>query len=527
MVSVRDRKIADLADEEFQNRIAGNTTRCRLHLFQKEGVNWMRGRERMPLEAGGIVADEMGLGKTIMSLALIHANLPDDGPRLPTLVIAPLAVVEQWKAESKKFVGIDALVVSVSSLRRSYEYEKMVDGRAVVVTRPNPAYISLDDIASYDLVIASHSCFNSSSIDFEDHALLTKEFERVIVDEAHVIKNDKAHITRNIAGVKAKFRWCLTGTPIVTKRNDMSALLSFVTGGNGCVVDAIMSDPVRKMAAYMRRTKEDIGNRVERLKCVRLQLNLQMIEFSGTDRTVYAARYRYALWRMANSEPRERRKWMLKTITELRVMAARCSAKNLALVEQFRTHGPGTRSLVFCNYMDEIKNTMVALRSSGTVDVVMPYIGKMTTTQRTAAVEAFMGRSSQSMALVVQIQAGSVGLNLQKASRVYIMSPYWNATTEMQAIARAHRTGTEHVVEVTRFVVRNTVEEYMHTLQQEKLTVAAGTLEDDRLKDSLTAHESFGGDVTWSGRIFDSHSLESSDDESDGDELGDDMDSDV
>jgi len=536
MASVRHRDYITAVEDTFDQQIRLNRTRCRLEYYQRDGVMWMRNREGVPLEAGGIVADEMGLGKTIMSLALIHASLPDKGPRLPSLVIVPLAVVEQWKAEAMKFVGIDALIVSVASLRRSYEHEEIVDGRTVIVTRPNPAYISLDEIASSDLVIAPHSCFNVASIDYDDHALLTAPFRRVIVDEAHVIKNQKAHITRNIARVQATFRWCLTGTPIVTKKNDMCALLSFVTCGNWPVVEAIMGDPARRAAAYMRRTKEDIGARVPRLECVRLQLNLQIVEFSDVDRAAYAARYRYAMWRMANSEPREKRKWLLKTITDFRLLAARCPAKNLALVELFRNHAPGTRSLIFCNYIDEINNTMAALRASGTVDVVMPYVGKMNPPQRSAVIDAFMGRSPQSMALVVQIQAGGQSLNLQAASRVYILSPFWNATTEMQAIARAHRTGTTHVVEVTRFVVRNTVEEYMHTLQQEKLLLAAGTLEDDRLKDSLTAHVSLGGSVTWSGKIFDGHSgddIESIDDEfgeddsEDSDDSVDDMDNDV
>jgi SNF2 family DNA or RNA helicase len=114
-------------------------------------------------------------------------------------------------------------------------------------------------------------------------------------------------------------------------------------------------------------------------------------------------------------------------------------------------------------------------------------------------------RTTMSKALIIQIQAGSVGLNLQAASRVYIMSPHWNATTEQQAIARAHRTGTTHVVEVTRFVVKDTVEEYMHNLQQEKLSIAATTLVDDRLTAALNADETIGGTVTWMGKIFDSH----------------------
>ena len=515
------------AEREFLERIRLNRRRCILEYYQLDGVKWMHKREQMAFEAGGIVADEMGLGKTVMALATIYASRSS----LPTLVIAPVAVVEQWASESLKFVGIDALIMSVNSLRRTFEDEEIVDGEKIISTRPNPAYISLEEIASYDLVIAPHSCFNASSIDYEDHALLKANFGRFIVDEAHVIKNTEAIITRNVARVKAPIRWCMTGTPVVTKQEDLSALLAFVTGGNGAVVHEIMAEPTRRAATYLRRTKEDIGARVARLQCVRLNLKLQMIEFSDIERTMYAASYRYLQWLLANSEPREKRKWLLKGITQLRRLASRCSGKTLALVDAFRRHPPGTRSLIFCNYTDEIESVTAALRASGTVDVVMPYVGKMTSKMRNQAVKSFMERrTSMSKALVIQIQAGSVGLNLQAASQVYIMSPHWNATTEQQAIARAHRTGTTHVVEVTRFVVKDTVEEYMHNLQQEKLIIAATTLVDERLTTSLNADESIGGTVTWLGKIFDSHIFDEDpapNGGADSDSDSDDMDADV
>ncbi len=489
-------------DREFLERIRLNRRRCILEYYQLDGVKWMNKREHMAFEAGGILADEMGLGKTVMALTTIYANRSS----LPSLVIAPVAVVEQWALESLKFIGIEALIVSVSSLRRTFEYEEIVDGEKIISTRPNPAYISLEEIASHDLVIAPHSCFNASSIDYSDHALLQADFGRVIVDEAHVIKNTEAIITTNIARVKAPIRWCMTGTPVVTKQEDLSALLSFVTSGNGAVVQEIMADPMRRAGTYMRRTKEDIGARVARLQCVRLNLKLQMIDFSTIERTTYAASYRYLQWLLANSEPREKRKWLLKGITQLRRLASSCSGKTLALVESFRLHRPGTRSLIFCNYLDEIESVTAALRASRVVDVIMPYVGKMSSKNRNRAVNSFMERrTTMSKALIIQIQAGSVGLNLQAASRVYIMSPHWNATTEQQAIARAHRTGTTHVVEVTRFVVKDTVEEYMHNLQQEKLSIAATTLVDDRLTAALNADETIGGTVTWMGKIFDSH----------------------
>jgi YD repeat-containing protein len=82
-----------------------------------------------------------------------------------------------------------------------------------------------------------------------------------------------------------------------------------------------------------------------------------------------------------------------------------------------------------------------------------------------------------------------VGLNLQKASRVYITSPSWSAAMEMQAISRACRINTQHLVTVTRFVMGHSIEEFMCKRQDSKLETASQLLQDERLKTSLTAYD--------------------------------------
>eukprot|EP00930_Biecheleria_cincta_P095946 TRINITY_DN87831_c0_g1_i1.p1 TRINITY_DN87831_c0_g1~~TRINITY_DN87831_c0_g1_i1.p1 ORF type:complete len:1334 (+),score=184.72 TRINITY_DN87831_c0_g1_i1:213-4214(+) len=73
--------------------------------------------------------------------------------------------------------------------------------------------------------------------------------------------------------------------------------------------------------------------------------------------------------------------------------------------------------------------------------------------------------------LLISLQAGGEGLNLQAANHVFIMDPWWNPAAELQAIQRAHRIGQARPVKATRFVAANTIEEKIMELQQKKQSV--------------------------------------------------------
>eukprot|EP00920_Eleutheroschizon_duboscqi_P024808 GHVT01061521.1.p1 GENE.GHVT01061521.1~~GHVT01061521.1.p1 ORF type:complete len:354 (+),score=84.76 GHVT01061521.1:71-1063(+) len=75
---------------------------------------------------------------------------------------------------------------------------------------------------------SSSSSFSSSSSSGGLAALWQVHFRRIILDEAHYIKNRHTRAFRAVVSLSAGRRWCLTGTPIQNSLNDLFALVAFL-----------------------------------------------------------------------------------------------------------------------------------------------------------------------------------------------------------------------------------------------------------------------------------------------------------
>ena len=112
--------------------------------------------------------------------------------------------------------------------------------------------------------------------------------------------------------------------------------------------------------------------------------------------------------------------------------------------------------------------------------------GSVSREERVEEVAKF--RKTPGCVFMIQIKAGGVGLNLQEATRVYITSPAWNPAVELQAIARAHRTGQSKKVVVRKLyhefdddVKCRSIDIAIMELQGHKSIVCAEVLNDERV----------------------------------------------
>ncbi|CDJ48679.1 SNF2/RAD54 helicase family protein, putative [Eimeria brunetti] len=101
--------------------------------------------------------------------------------------------------------------------------------------------------------------------------------------------------------------------------------------------------------------------------------------------------------------------------------------------------------------------------------------GSMTAVARSNVLYAF-NNDPNLRVILISLKAGGEGLNLQVASRIYLMDPWWNPAAEMQAIQRAHRIGQTKPVKGVRFICSDTIEERILQLQEKKQLVFDGTV---------------------------------------------------
>jgi SNF2 family DNA or RNA helicase len=227
-------KVDEAEGEEDEEEDDGTVEGLKVKLLphQIDGVEWMRDKElgtrktRGVFPKGGILADDMGLGKTIQSIALMLTNKKPTAEELEanpkrkltpgldkgTLVVAPLALIKQWEGELKDRVDDDHQL------------------NVCVHHGPKRAK-SPKDLKKYDVVITTYQTLTS---EHADSAGDTKfgcfglKWYRIILDEAHSIKNRNAKATKAACALDAEYRWCLTGTPMQNNLDELQSLINFL-----------------------------------------------------------------------------------------------------------------------------------------------------------------------------------------------------------------------------------------------------------------------------------------------------------
>ncbi|XP_073046809.1 DNA repair protein RAD5B [Primulina eburnea] len=189
---------------------------------------------------GGILADAMGLGKTVMTIALIHSRngrgSPEDQQvdrdevaeteytknkkmdsiaesfkkiKGGTLIICPMALLGQWKDELETHSALDSISIFVH----------YGGGRT-----DNPRVI-----ADLDVVLTTYGVLTEAYKKDSDNSIFHRvEWHRVVLDEAHIIKSSKTLAAQAAFALSSYCRWCLTGTPLQNKLEDLYSLLCFL-----------------------------------------------------------------------------------------------------------------------------------------------------------------------------------------------------------------------------------------------------------------------------------------------------------
>lgn len=420
--------------------------------YQFDGVQWCIDnelRKSPPCNVrGGFIADEMGLGKTIIMIATFLSNLL---PR--TLIILPPVLIDQWVDQIYKTTG----------------------HRPIVFHGDNKKTITLPQLQASLIVIATYSAISLVKETEKVSLLHQVDWSRIVFDEAHHLRNKKT--TRFIGAkmLKSPIRWLISGTPIQNNKNDFYNLCSAIGLPPSFTHE---SDNLRIIAKnfILKRSKKQVGillpscflenetvawqNEEEQKLAAGFHSDLHFSKIAHTDPDVieysntmslplqrmFRAKQTCILPKMMTSHLDKLYKSGLLSSVDSFQEAIQYSSK-LDAVCQFilERKDNGSGKLIFCHFRQEIDEIADRLLLGG-MTKVFKFDGRTNHASRAEIL------SDQNQAIILQIQTGCEGLNLQDHySEIYFVSPHWNPAIEDQAIARCHRIGQKKQVFVYRF----------------------------------------------------------------------------
>jgi len=414
--------------------------------YQQDGVRWCLNNElRENSPRGGFIADEMGLGKTILMLGTMVANCMTS-----TLIVLPPVLLDQWHLQILRTTGHNAFIYH-GSTKKTTTLEQL-EQKIIVLTTYGAITLTRQQLKNNELSPLHEVSWN-----------------RIIFDEAHHLRNKKTALHMSSKLLRAKIRWLVSGTPVQNKKQDFYNL---------CSVLGLPSDQNAR-EFILKRTKKQVGillpelhidnnvvdwtNQKEKDLSEEIHAALAFSRVSGSKSGRFGdsistenekgrvlallikAKQSCVMPKLMSASLDKLVKSGLFPDTEAYKEALSKSSKlDFVVSNILERKDNGCGKLIFCNYRQEIDDIATRLRSGG--------MNVATFDGRTSQAKRHEILSQKNDALVLQIQTGCEGLNLQdNYSEIYFVSPHWNPSVEDQAIARCHRIGQTKPVYVKRF----------------------------------------------------------------------------
>ncbi|SCO12066.1 related to helicase-like transcription factor protein [Fusarium fujikuroi] len=301
---------------------------------------------------GGILADDMGLGKTLSTLALISWFL--DVMDNTISIFLPSCLDTQSN-----------ILSSIPAWQEQITRHIVPDQIQVVLFHGHTRDRLAKSLMEHDVVLTTYGTLQSEwRSKKEDSPLFTKTWARVVLDEAHHIRERSTLTFRAVTALRTSRRWCLTGTPIQNRLDDYGALLSFIGISpfiSKSVFDFWITKPVVQDTAEglrrlkllvsstcLRRTKDSV---TETLNLPDRKVHECVVQLDPDDRELYDFFKRNASHLIANrgfddSNSAQRTGSILPIINTLRLICNHGERllPNFALEAWSHRHNPASHS---------------------------------------------------------------------------------------------------------------------------------------------------------------------------------------
>jgi SNF2 family DNA or RNA helicase len=429
----------------------------KLRDYQKDGVRWLK--YLYDNNFGGCLADDMGLGKTLQTITLLSSIYPKQ--TIPSLVIMPRSLLNNWQNELKKFNPN-------LSFYLYYGQER-----------------DIKNINNYQVILTTYALVRNDIEKFKDI-----QFDTIILDESQNIKNVESKISKAVMLLKANHKFALSGTPIENSLFELYSLFRFINNGMfKSIADfkrdfaiPIQSDGNEDIAKVLkakitpfllRRLKKDVlkdlpakqeqviyvdmdqkhKNFYEQKKSYYKQILDKQIEANGIANSRFVILQAFNDLRQIASAPE------LKTDDET-IVSSKIEAM-FDMLEDIILNGH--KVLIFANFLGSLDLISQKANTLGYDHLLMTG----STRNRQELVDKFQNDKNIKLFLMT-LKVGGVGLNLTEADYVFIFDPWWNKAAQNQAIDRAHRMGQKNTVFSYEMITKDTIEEKILELQNQK-----------------------------------------------------------
>jgi hypothetical protein len=462
---------------------------------QRHGVAWLWSHFTGGDPRGVLLADDMGLGKTLQVaclLALRRASTTH--ARAPSLVVAPVILLENWQDELEHFF-----------LPSAFPRVLVLHGERLARFRRQDG--SLDDVSigQYDIVLTNYNTLQSYQ-----RSLLRIDWAIVALDEAHNIKNPSAYCSRAARGLKREMAVAATGTPVENKLSNLWSLFDFASPGAPLPPDlegfrrsyeAGGADGIKALrqrlryphesSKVLRRTKSELKGLPAKVTHIHhVSMTPEQVELEALIVKQKAQRgslpvlhqlstlYQHgALLHEDNADALTDQALDIDRAIATSPKLARC----LDLLEEIRAKGE--KALVFALRIRMQRLLASAIRARfGLPRPVAIINGAPENRQLAKRRIVDLGDTDGFGVLVLSPIAAGSGLNIQCANHVIHYGRWWNPAKEDQATDRAYRIGQERTVHVHHLLmhqpgdVTRGFDVNLHELVERKRAVATDFL---------------------------------------------------
>lgn len=481
--------------QEEKTYIPSSLVKATLRPYQIEGVSWLLKNYRN--QTGACLADDMGLGKTLQILATLAAIQEDfvdfdtdsnfpldlfsiktmDKEPLKALIVLPNTLLFNWYNETQKFTPHFSKVIY--SGKNRHEIAKR--------------------ILNYDLIFTTYSILSK-----DVYYLKTLSFRAIVLDESQQIKNKNSKIFKAINQMNTAFKVSLSGTPIENSLSDLWSQMQFINPdilGNFAFFTKKFLVPIQKQKSdaalqtllqiinpfLLRRTRKSVLNELPDLseQIVYCEMQSEQKKWYESEKSKARNFLLDLKGEKANNVSILNTLMRLRQICNHPKMIEKESSLSSGKFEEV-THYLETiqksnqKALIFSSFVTHLSiYTEWCKENSYRYSIITGEIK-----DRQQEVQKFQTDDTIHF-FFISLKSGSTGLNLTAANYIFFLDPWWNPSTEEQAIARSYRMGQKNKVSVIRFVSTDSIEEKILALQKSKKELSSSVITEHSVQDEI------------------------------------------